>query len=128
MTGTHGIYVDPDTDQIKLKIIRDTDQELIVDHNNRLNSYCDDLKTFLVTHNAEERRTVAKPVPTIYSHCTVGKNGCFSSGSGLQNLISERKETNTRNAKMMLSPSYPVYKPTSVATSQVHNSLVHTPT
>ena len=45
MTETHGIYVDPDTDEIKLEIIRDTDRELIVDDKNWLNRYCEDLKT-----------------------------------------------------------------------------------
>jgi hypothetical protein len=45
MTGTRGIYVDPDTDEIKLEIIRDTDRELIVNDKNWLNRYCEDLKT-----------------------------------------------------------------------------------
>ena len=54
MTGTHGIYVDPDTDEIKLEIIRDTDRELIVDDKNWLNRYCEDLKTRV--HLSNERR------------------------------------------------------------------------
>jgi len=38
-------YVDPDTDEIKLEIIRDAARELTIDDKNCLNRYCEDFKT-----------------------------------------------------------------------------------
>lgn len=45
MTGSQNFYVDPETDEIKLEIIRDTPRELTIDDRTWLNRFCEDLHT-----------------------------------------------------------------------------------
>jgi len=45
MTGSQNIYVDRETDEIKLEIIRDTPREMTMDDQGWLNRFCEDLHT-----------------------------------------------------------------------------------